>query len=67
MNDLIEVEEHRAGEKGRTGEILDVLGEPGHERYRVRWDDGRESIFYPGNDARVRAMSRGRRRAVADA
>jgi hypothetical protein len=52
--DVIEVHEHRLGEKPRTGEILEVLGEPAHEHYRVRWDDGHESIFYPSSDATVR-------------
>jgi hypothetical protein len=51
---VIEVHEHRLGEKPRTGEILEVLGESGHEHYRVRWDDGHESIFYPGGDATIR-------------
>ena len=50
----IEISEHRLGETRRTGEILEVLGEPAHEHYRVRWDDGRESIFYPSSDATVR-------------
>jgi hypothetical protein len=46
---------HRLGETERLGEILEVFGEPGHERFRVRWDDGHESVFYPGNDATIRA------------
>jgi hypothetical protein len=45
--DVIVLEEHRVGETHRVGEILEVLGEAGHEHYRVRWDDGRETIFYP--------------------
>jgi hypothetical protein len=45
---------HRVGEAERLGEILEVIGEPGHEHYRVRWDDGRESIFYPSSDTSVR-------------
>ena len=55
--DIIEVHEHRVGEKGRSGEILEVLGESGHEHYRVRWDDGRESLFYPSSDATIRRGS----------
>jgi hypothetical protein len=31
--------------------ILEVLGDPGRERFRVRWEDGHESIFFPGEDA----------------
>ncbi|HEY7537316.1 MAG TPA: DUF1918 domain-containing protein [Gaiellaceae bacterium] len=52
--DLVTIHGHHVGESERTGEILEVLGEPGHEHYRVRWEDGRESIFYPSSDAIVR-------------
>ena len=45
--DVIVVEERHVGERGRMGEIVEVLGEPGHEHYRVRWEDGPETIFYP--------------------
>lgn len=33
----------------RRGQILEVLGHPGHEHYRVRWDEKHESIFYPAD------------------
>ena len=52
--DLVVVAGHRVGESERIGEILDVRGDPTHQRYRVRWEDGRESIFYPGSDAVIR-------------
>ncbi len=52
--DILVIAGHRVGEAERAGEILDVLGEAGHRHYRVRWDDGHESVFYPGNDATVR-------------
>jgi hypothetical protein len=32
---------------------MEVLGEPGHEHYRVRWEDGHESVFYPSSDASI--------------
>jgi FtsP/CotA-like multicopper oxidase with cupredoxin domain len=35
------------GARGRRGEVLEVLGAPGHHHYRVRWEDGHESILYP--------------------
>jgi Domain of unknown function (DUF1918) len=56
--DVIVVSGHHVGEPERTGEILEVLGDPSHERFRVRWDDGRESIFYPGSDAHIRHKTR---------
>lgn len=55
---LIEVCGRTVGAQSRKGEILEILGAPGHEHYRVRWEDGHESIFYPGSDARVRVATR---------
>ena len=52
--DLIVITGHRVGEAEQVAEILEVLGEPPHERYRVRWGDDHESIFFPGSDAIVR-------------
>jgi hypothetical protein len=52
--DLVIVHGHRVGEAERTGEILEVLGEPGHPHYRVRWEDEHVSFFYPSNDASMR-------------
>jgi len=50
VGDEIIVDGIRIGEPARRGEILGVLGEPGHEHYLVRWDDnGHETIFFPGS------------------
>jgi hypothetical protein len=54
VGDLVVIAGHHVGEGERIGEILEVLGEPSHERYRVRWDDGHESLFRPGSDATIR-------------
>ena len=49
--DRLIVKAHRVGQSPRTGIVLEVLGEPDHVHYRVRWDeDGHESIFTPSND-----------------
>ena len=42
---------HHVGDHGRTGEILEVLGEPGHEHFKVLWEDEHESVFFPSDDA----------------
>jgi Ala-tRNA(Pro) deacylase len=55
---LIEVGGRKVGETPRKGEVLEVLGLPGHVHYRVRWEDGHESIFYPGSDTHVRTEAR---------
>ena len=35
------------GNPSPRGEIVQILGEPGHVRFRVRWDEQHESIVYP--------------------
>jgi Domain of unknown function (DUF1918) len=37
------------GQAARRGEIVEVLGQAGHEHYRVRWDEQHESIVYPSD------------------
>jgi hypothetical protein len=52
--DLVEVSGRHVGDASRTGEIVAVLGEEDHVHYRVRWDDDRESILYPGAGTTIR-------------
>jgi len=52
--DVIEVTGRRVGEPPRTGEIVEVLGEPERPHYRVHWDDGHESVFFPGAGTHIR-------------
>jgi len=59
VGDVIVIEGHHVGDSRRAGEILEVLGTPGHEHYRVRWDDDRESVFYPSSDATIRKRAAG--------
>ena len=37
----------------RRGEVVEVLGSPGHEHYRVRWDEQHESIVYPADGVAI--------------
>jgi hypothetical protein len=37
------------GQPPRRGQIIELLGGDGHERYRVRWDEKHESILYPAD------------------
>jgi hypothetical protein len=37
----------------RRGEVIEVIGAGEREHYRVRWQDGHESIYFPGPDCRV--------------
>jgi Ala-tRNA(Pro) deacylase len=52
--DVVELVGRRVGNRGRTGEILEVLGAPDHLHYLVRWEDGHESILYPAAGSHVR-------------
>lgn len=52
--DEIVITGHSVGVASRTAVILEVLGDKGRERFRVRWEDGHESIFFPADDAIVR-------------
>ena len=51
--DEIVVDAVHTGEPSRKGAILAVETQSGVVRYRVRWDDGHESIFFPGSTAHV--------------
>ncbi|MDJ0345057.1 DUF1918 domain-containing protein [Streptomyces sp. H10-C2] len=42
------------GQHDRSAEIIEVLGEDGTPPYRVRFEDGRESLVSPGPDSEVR-------------
>jgi hypothetical protein len=55
----ITVAAHRVGASAQTGEILEVLGESDRKHYRVRWEDGKESIVYPSSDAVIELRSGG--------
>ena len=62
--DKIWVDSRTVGGRRRTGEIVEVLGAPNHVRYRVRWEDGQETIVYPGSDTAVaRSVKRPKRPA----
>jgi len=58
--DVIEVTGRRVGGTARSGEILEVLGTEERPHYRVRWDDGHETVFFPGSDTVVRHEQRTR-------
>ena len=45
------------GQSARDAEILEVLGSGGPP-YRVRWDDGRISIIFPGPDVFIEHFPR---------
>lgn len=48
VGDTVEVSGRRVGDPGRRGEILAVLDGDERAHYRVRWEDGHETVLYPG-------------------
>ncbi len=53
VGDEIVVDAVHTGEPKREGEILEILDRDGVVHYRVKWDDGHESLFYPGSTTHV--------------
>lgn len=53
VGDRLVVEGHTASEHRREAEVLEVRGADGAPPYLVRWQDGHESLAFPGPDAHV--------------
>ena len=68
VGDGLEIDSMEVGTPPRKGTIREVRGEPRHEHYQVRWQDGHESVFFPASTAHVippSERSGGPRRAIA--
>jgi hypothetical protein len=54
VGDRVVVESETVGTPPREGEIVEIVHGDIGVRYRVRWQDGRETLFTPsGGSARV--------------
>ena len=53
VGDHIAIDSDQLGAARREGEILEVLGEGETIHYRIRWEDGHESVFFPSSSAHV--------------
>ena len=53
------------GHAPRKGQIVELLGQEGHEHYRVRWDEQHDSIVYPADGVIVSPGPRRRGRGAA--
>ena len=51
VGDRVKVESESTERPPRTGVIEEVVREPPSARYRIRWDDGHESIYTPSAGA----------------
>ncbi len=54
VGDRLLVHSHAVGMPDRTGEVLEVRGADGAPPYIVRFEDGHESLVFPGPDWVVR-------------
>ena len=57
VGDTIHVESQTVGRAPRCGRILETIGVAGDAHYLVRWNDGQESLYYPGPDGHVVEVS----------
>ena len=55
VGDHIVIETATLDAARRHGEVVEVIGEADRRHYRIRWQDGHESVYFPGPDARVTA------------
>jgi hypothetical protein len=58
IGDEVEIEGVHIGDITRKGQIVEIMGLGDTEHYRVSWDDGHETLFYPGIDAHIRHLPR---------
>jgi hypothetical protein len=59
QGDRIIIRGHTVESADRHGEILEVRGADGAPPYHVRFDDGHETILFPGGDFVVETGSGG--------
>ncbi|MFC7307789.1 DUF1918 domain-containing protein [Streptomyces monticola] len=57
VGDKLLVHGRIVGQHDRTAEVIEVLGEDGTPPYRVRFEDGHETLMSPGPDTVVRPFS----------
>lgn len=54
VSDKLVVHGRIVGQHDRIAEVVEVLGPDGGPPYRVRFDDGHETVLSPGPDTVVR-------------
>ncbi|HZC25965.1 MAG TPA: DUF1918 domain-containing protein, partial [Actinopolymorphaceae bacterium] len=53
VGDHIEILSGSLDQSPRKGVVREVIGDLGDEHYLVDWNDGHQSILFPGPDANV--------------
>jgi hypothetical protein len=49
--DRVRLESESTERAPRSGVVQEVIAQANHPRYRIRWDDGHESIYTPAAGA----------------
>jgi Domain of unknown function (DUF1918) len=57
VGDRVTIESNKVGQTRRSGEVLEVLGTSPRSQFRVRWDDGHESIYSTRREGRTQETS----------
>ncbi|TDT94119.1 uncharacterized protein DUF1918 [Streptomyces sp. 846.5] len=57
VGDRILVHGRTVGQQDRQAEVIEVLGPDGTPPFRVRFDDGHETLMSPGPDTVVRHIT----------
>ena len=53
IGDRLTIHGNKVGAVSRHGTVVECLGGAGSAHYRIRWEDGRETVLSPGSDAVV--------------
>jgi hypothetical protein len=53
IGDRLHVRGRKVGDHDRLGEVMEVRGENGSPPYLIRFEDGHESLVFPGPDCVV--------------
>ncbi len=59
IGERIVIHGKQVGQSDRHGEILEVRGADGAPPYVVRFDDGHETLLYPGADCELEHQRQG--------
>ena len=65
IGDQILMHSRSVGTEARHAKIIEVRGKDGSPPYFVRFDDGHESLIYPGPDCVVEPKTKAKNKAKA--
>jgi len=55
--DTIRAPSEKVGQPERRGKLVELLGDDEHPRFKVRWEDGHETVLVPGPDVSIESHS----------